>query len=209
MSGHGLAVTGEARPTPVEAPSEPGKGARISTRMRAAIWRSLCREMRTLAVGMLILEFGSCRSVAQTNSAASTTNLPASSQSEEIRSACIEGRRYVCGKVLQAAKDGVVVESGYADLLEPPLNKSWVVRGTATVKKPSNALEEKRPDAICVGTVFLTGIPKKPAVHEYDYVVLHAYPAGEYVYRPVPGVEKTVRRFSGSLELAVRLSLEK
>jgi len=109
---------------------------------------------------------------------------------------------------MQVTSDGLVVDSGYPDLLLPPFNKSWIVRGTASVNRPSQLLEEKRPDAICVGLVFLTGIPKKPEAHEYDYVVLHAYPAGECQYKPVPGVEKTVRRFSGSLELAVKINLQ-
>jgi len=129
-------------------------------------------------------------------------------RAEQIRSACVEGRRYVCGRVLQIVPDGLVVESGYADLLKPPLNKSWVVPGTASLNRDPNALEEKSPDAICVGLVFLTGIPKKPKVNEYDYVVLHAYPAGEYKYKPVPGVEKTIRRFSASLERAITLNLQ-
>jgi len=141
----------------------------------------------------------------QTNS--NSTNQPSpGARAEQIRTACVEGRRYVCGKVLQVTAEGLVVDSGYPDLLNPPFNKSWVVRGTATINRPPQLLEQKAPDAVCVGLVFLTGIPKKPEVHEYDYVVLHAYPAGQYQYKPVPGVEKTVRRFSGSLELAVKLN---
>ena len=142
----------------------------------------------------------------QTNSA--ETNHQALQRAEQIRTACVEGRRYVCGKVVQIVPDGLVVDSGYADLLKPPFNKSWVVRGTASVARDPHAVEEKRPDAICIGLVFLTGIPKKPTVNEYDYVVLHAYPAGDYKYKPVPGVEKTIRRFSGSLEIAIKLNLE-
>ena len=102
----------------------------------------------------------------------------------------------------------MVVDSGYAGLLKPPLNQSWVVRGTAEVKRDPAAVEEKKSDAVCIGLVFLTGIPKKPQVHEYDYVVIHAYPAGQHVYTPVPGVQKTIRRFSGSLERAIKLNLE-
>jgi hypothetical protein len=148
-------------------------------------------------------------SVAEVDAQTSSTNQPsAGARAEQIRTACVEGRRYVCGKVLQVTADGLVVDSGYPDLLNPPFNKSWVVRGTASINRPSQLLEQKAPDAVCVGLVFLTGIPKKPEVHEYDYVVLHAYPAGQYQYKPVPGVEKTVRRFSGSLELAVKLNLQ-
>jgi hypothetical protein len=169
-------------------------------------------EWRTFRVWLLT---GICAVVAaltpadgQTNSAnqPSTNQLAPGARAEQIRTACVEGRRYVCGKVLQVTPEGLVVDSGYPDLLNPPFNKSWVARGTASINRPPQLLEEKRPDAICVGVVFLTGIPKKPEVHEYDYVVLHAYPAGQYQYKPVPGVEKTVRRFSGSLELAVKLN---
>jgi hypothetical protein len=139
----------------------------------------------------------------QTNS---TNQAALGERAEQIRTACVEGRRYVCGKVLQVTPEGLVVDSGYPDLLNPPFNKSWVVRGTASINRPSQLLEQKAPDAICVGVVFLTGIPKKPEVHEYDYVVLHAYPGGTCQYKPVPGVEKTVRRFSASLELAIKLN---
>jgi hypothetical protein len=66
----------------------------------------------------------------------------------------------------------------------------------------------RMPDSIAVGLVFLTDIPKRPAVHQYDYVVLHGYPAGQYDYVPVPGVTKTIRRFAGGLETAVRLNLQ-
>ena len=125
---------------------------------------------------------------------------------EDVHAACVEGRRYICGKVLQILPEGLVVDSGYAELLRPPFNRSWVVGGHASVQRDPAAIEQKRPDAVCVGTVFLTAVPKKPAVQLYDYVVLHAYPAGEQTYAPVPGVLKTVRRFSGSLERAVELN---
>ena len=139
---------------------------------------------------------------AQTN----TNNL--AKRPEDVHAACVEGRRYVCGKVLQILPDGLVVDSGYAELLKPPFNRSWVVQRQATVQRDPAAVEQNRPDAICIGTVFLTATPKKPAVELYDYVVLHAYPAGSRTYDPVPGISKTVRRFSGSLERAVELNLQ-
>jgi hypothetical protein len=126
---------------------------------------------------------------------------------EEVRMSCIEGRRYVCGRVLQILPEGLVVDSGYADLLKPPFNQSWVVRANVAVTKNPSLIEEKKPDAVCVGLVFLTSIPKRPAVKPYDYVVIHGYPAGEHVYAPVPGVEKAIRQFSASLERAVTLTL--
>src|SRR5436190_3411078 len=112
---------------------------------------------------------------------------------EQIRTRCIEGRRYIAGRVLQVNSDGIVVDSGYSKLLSPPFNRSWVVPATASVNRDSSAVEENKPDAISAGLVFLSNIPKKPTVKNYDYVVIHGYPAGKYVYVPVAGVEKTIR----------------
>lgn len=133
--------------------------------------------------------------------------LNSTNRAEQVRNACIEGRRFICGRVLQVTPTGLVVDSGYKQLLSPPFDRSWVVSGTASLVRSPNALEDKRPDAVCVGLVFLSNIPKRPAVKEYDYVVLHGYPAGEHQYIPVPGVKKTIRRFSASLERAVEWNL--
>jgi hypothetical protein len=130
-------------------------------------------------------------------------------QTEQIRNRCIEGRRFIAGRVLQITPQGLVVDSGYSALLSAPFNHSWVVSRTAVVTRDTSAVEEKRPNAVCVGIVFLSNIPKRPAVKAYDYVMIHGYPAGEYVYSPVAGVEKTVRRFSASLEKAVQINLER
>lgn len=124
-------------------------------------------------------------------------------RAEKIRAACIEGRRYVAGRVMQVTTNGLAVDSGYASLLQPPFNQSWVVRSTASVEKDSHMVEENHPDAVCVGLVWLANTPKRPQLKLYDYVVIHAYPAGEQIYRPVPGVEKKLRRFSASLENAI------
>jgi len=152
---------------------------------------------RLLGVGLLVLGGFAW---AQTN----TPQVPA--RQELVREACVQGRRYICGRVLQILPEGLVVESGYAELLNPPLNRSWVVRGQASLHRDAAAVEENRPDAVCIGAVFLTAFPKKPAVQLYDYVVLHAYPAGQLTYSPVTGVTNTVRRFSGSLEKAIELN---
>jgi hypothetical protein len=109
--------------------------------------------------------------------------------------------------VLQVKPDGIVVDSGYDRLLSAPFNQSWLVPGTVSVSRDSNAVEENKADAICVGLVFLSNTPKRPAVKAYDYVVIHGYPAGKYVYVPVAGVEKTIRRFSASLDWAVDYNL--
>ncbi|HTI68657.1 MAG TPA: hypothetical protein VMF06_01730 [Candidatus Limnocylindria bacterium] len=124
-------------------------------------------------------------------------------QAERLRAECVEGRRYVAGRVLEVTPQGLVVDSGYSALLSPPLNQSWVVKGNVTVTRDPNAVEEKHPDAVCIGPVFLGDFPKRPAVKAFDYVVIHAYPAGEQTYQPVPGVEKTLRRYCASLERAV------
>ncbi len=127
---------------------------------------------------------------------------------EQLRDQCIEGRRCVCGRVLQVTPSGLVVDSGYPSLLRPPLNHSWLTRANVVPARPAGLMEGTEPDSIAVGLLFLTDIPKRPVVHQYDYVALHGYPAGHYDYVPVPGVTKTIRRFAGGLETAVRLNLQ-
>jgi hypothetical protein len=137
----------------------------------------------------------------------SADNIKAAQRTEQVRTQCIEGRRYIAGRVLQVVPEGIVVESGYSKLLSPPFNRSWLVNGTVSVDRDANAVEENKPDAICVGLVFLSNIPKRPTVKAYDYVVMHGYPAGEHVYTPVAGVQKTVRWFSASLDRAVQITI--
>src|SRR5690348_7863470 len=50
---------------------------------------------------------------------------PSLVRAEQIRTECIKGRRLICGKVLKVFHDGLVVESGYTDLVRPPLTESW------------------------------------------------------------------------------------
>ena len=140
--------------------------------------------------------------------AAPSVDAAAVARSEKIRAACIEGRRRICGKVLQILPEGLVVESGYVGLLRPELSRSWVAPGTVSVSLPPNLVEEKIPGSVCVGLVMVTDIPKKPAVHPYDYVILEAYPAGQHLYAPVPNVKKNIRRFSVGLLTAVKLNLD-
>ncbi len=142
-----------------------------------------------------------------------TPNLPApeaaaSIRAEQIRTDCIQGRRLICGRVLTVSADGLVVDSGYTDLLRPPLTQSWVVPGTATASRDPAVLELNEPGTPCIGPVFLTDIPKRPKVNNYDYVIIMGYPAGQYAYSPAPGVEKTIRKFSAGLDTAVRLKLQ-
>lgn len=148
-------------------------------------------------------------------SAAAQTNFPATpakpspaqnnvSQielSEQWRARCIEGRRLICGKILRIFPNGMVVESGYTNLLRQPLTKSWLVPATVAASPARNLVESKEPGAICVGMVFLTDLPHgKPQL--YDYVIIRAYPTGEITYSSVGTIKKTVRRFSANLDKA-------
>jgi len=121
---------------------------------------------------------------------------------------CIEGRRLICGRVLKVLSDGLVVDSGYTDLLRPPLTQSWVVPGTVLVSRPLNTLELQQAGTPCIGLVFLTDIPKRPKVKNFDYVIIMGYPAGQSVYSPAPNVGKMIRKFSAGLETAVRLTVQ-
>ena len=131
-------------------------------------------------------------------------------QVEQLRTACIHGRRSICGKVLQILPDGLVVESGYTNLLRSPLNRSWLVPGTVTASRAPNLVEGSEPGAVGVGLVVLTNLPKSRGarVNPYDYVIIEAYPAGQYTYTSVGNLQRTVRRFSASLDDAVKLNLQ-
>jgi hypothetical protein len=133
---------------------------------------------------------------------------PSYARLEQVRSACIAGRRRVCGRVLQVTLSGLIVDSGYPSLLEPPFNHSWVTRSTANPARPAALVEGTAPDSIAVGLVFLTDIPKRQKVHQYDYVALIGYPAGHDDYVPAPGVQKRIRRFAAGLERAVTLTIQ-
>ena len=151
--------------------------------------------------------------VAQTNvtSLANESNQTAvrdrDQRAADIRAACINGRRCVCGKVIKIVPEGLIVESGYTALMEPPFTGAWVIPGGALVNRDSKLIERSEPASPCIGTVLLTDFPKRPAVKLYDYVLLQAYPAGEYLYIPVPGVEKQIRKFAGGLDTAVKIKL--
>src|SRR5690242_19781729 len=71
-------------------------------------------------------------------------NAPAQ-RAEQMRMSCIEGRRYICGRVTQIQPDGMVVDSGYPELMKPPFNQSWVVRANVSLKKNPSVVEEKKP----------------------------------------------------------------
>ena len=128
--------------------------------------------------------------------------------SEQIRAACIEGRRLICGKVLKVLPDGLVIDSGYTDLLRSPLTESWVVSSTVSASRDTASLELNQPGTPCYGVVFLTDIPKRPKVKTFDYVILMGYPAGQYDYSPAPGIQHTIRKFCAGLDTAVRMRLQ-
>jgi hypothetical protein len=127
---------------------------------------------------------------------------------ERIRADCVQGRRIICGRILKILSDGLVVDSGYTNLMRPPLDKSWLVPGTAQASRPPNLVEGNEPGCVCVGKIFLMALPKSrktPKPKPYDYVVIQAYPAGRYTFTSVGTIQRTVRRFSASLPTAVLL----
>jgi hypothetical protein len=153
--------------------------------------------------------------VAQTNFAGGNagSNTPESYQAaalraEKIRADCIANRRIICGKILKVLPGGLVVDSGYTDLLRPALSSSWLVSGSVVANRPADLIESALPGSPCVGRVFITDLPRlrgaKPK--PYDYVVLLGYPAGQATYTSVGTVQKTVRRFSANLAKAVGLN---
>src|SRR6185295_11177900 len=82
----------------------------------------------------------------QTNefSAANSRLMPLE-YSEQVRAKCLEGRRMICGRILRVLPDGLVVESGYTELLRPPLKTSWLVPGSATVTRAPGLVEGREP----------------------------------------------------------------
>jgi hypothetical protein len=139
---------------------------------------------------------------------------PTMQRVEEVRATCIQTRRQVCGKILKILPEGLVVDSGYTNLDQPPLNRSWLQPGTVATGRAQSVVEGNQPDSMCIGLVFLTDLPKgrgpgnqaKPRL--YDYVNLEAYPAGKYTYTSVGNVQRTVRKFSANLAKAIQWNLE-
>jgi hypothetical protein len=163
-----------------------------------------------IAISGLLLAAGFC-AAAETNAVvntprAETQGLATQQLSEQLRAKCIAGRRSICGKILRILPNGLLVESGYTNLARAPLTKSWLIPGTVTAMRGENLVETREPGAMCIGTVFLTDLPRgKP--RQYDYVVIAGYPTGEFTYTSVGSVRKTVRRFSANLDKAVRTNL--
>jgi len=171
---------------------------------------AVIRALR-IAIALLWLDAGFCAK-AQTNATGNTPpglenqRLATQQLSEQLRAKCLAGRRSICGKILRIFPDGILVESGYTNLARAPLTKSWLIPGTVTAARGENLVETREPGAMCVGTVFLTNLPRgKP--RQYDYVVIAGYLTGEFTYTSVGSVRKTVRRFSANLDKAVRTNL--
>jgi hypothetical protein len=131
-------------------------------------------------------------------------------RAERVRAECIRGRRTLCGKILLVLPAGLVVESGYTNLLREPLTRSWLVPGTVSATRAQDQVESHEPGSPCFGTVFLTDLPRKrgPKPKRYDYVIIEGYPAGHYTYTSLGTIHKTVRRFSAELARAVELNLQ-
>lgn len=126
---------------------------------------------------------------------------------EELRAICIKNRRIICGKVLEILPDGIVVDSGYTNLLRAPLNRSWMIPGTVEASRATNFVEGSEPDSICFGHVFLTDLPKAPPnirLKVFDFIVLEGFPMGQYNYVSAANVPHTVRKFSTKVANAVR-----
>jgi len=133
-------------------------------------------------------------------------------QIQKIREDCILNRRQVCGKILKILPDGLVVDSGYADLTRSPLNRSWLLPSTVAATRSKNVIEQNQPDSICIGLVFLADLPKGPRnklkPKLYDYINLEAYATGQYTYTSIGEVRRTVRKFSANLVKAVEYSTQ-
>ncbi len=113
----------------------------------------------------------------------------------------------ICGRILKVLPDGIVVDSGYTNLMRAPLNQSWLIPGSVVAGRAANLVESRQPDAICIGQVFVTDVPKPPPGRKprvFDYVILEGFPIGEYTYASVGDLQRTVRRFSTKVAIAVR-----
>jgi hypothetical protein len=122
---------------------------------------------------------------------------------DQMKFDCVQERRSICGKIIKALPDGFIVDSGYTNILQAPLNHSWLVPGSV-IDRRANLVEGDQPACLCVGLVFLTDLPKKPVAKVFDYVDLTGYPTGQYTYTSLGDIQRTVRRFSAKLANAVQ-----
>ena len=102
----------------------------------------------------------SSSTAAQTFQSQTNQALSIAERIQQVRAVCIQNRRSICGKILKILPDGLVVESGYTNLLRVPINRSWLAPGTVTANRAPSLIEENEPASVCVGQVFLTDYPK-------------------------------------------------
>lgn len=95
-------------------------------------------------------------------------NLAVLQHVEILRARCINNRRIICGKILKILPEGIVVDSGYTNLMRAPLNQSWLIPGTASAERATNLVEMAAPDSVCVGQVFFDGPAQAAARHETE-----------------------------------------
>ena len=74
----------------------------------------------------LLLVFVAASACAQTNvppvqDSAAQENIQVLQHVEELRAQCIQERRIICGKIVKILPDGIVVDSGYTNLMRAPL----------------------------------------------------------------------------------------
>jgi hypothetical protein len=173
------------------------------------------------AWGQVIVDLPSVRPAAISNSSADTFQVQSNQANQDaalarryqqVRMECIQNRRIIAGKIVKLLPEGLVVDSGYTNLMRAPLNSSWLIPGTVTAARPANLVEASQPDAICVGLVFVADLPKgrgasaKPKL--FDYVCLEGFPVGQYTYTSVGDLQRTVREFTTKLQNATRWNFD-
>lgn len=160
----------------------------------------------------LLFVFAVSSLYAQTNSvpaqdATARENTAILQHVEELRARCIQERRMICGRIIKILPEGIVVDSGYTNLMRSPLNQSWLIAGTVEAERATNYVESATPDSVCLGQVYLIDLPKPPRGMKpklYDYVILEGFPMGNHTYTSVGTVQHTVRQFSAKVTTAVR-----
>ena len=94
--------------------------------------------------------------------------------------------------------------------MRAPLSGSWLLPGTVVATRDTNVVESSQPDAMCIGPVFLTDLPKAQGAKPkpFDYVKLEGFPIGQQTYTSVGDLKRTVRKFTCKLGDAVRWNFE-
>jgi hypothetical protein len=58
---------------------------------------------------------------------------------EKARWDCVQNRRIICGKILKAPPGGLIIDSGYTNLMRPPSNRSLLVPGAPNARRPATS----------------------------------------------------------------------